>query len=214
MPTIPLFTPTEDPDAWHQVRAPGGSEWWYLDAREDGADLRVVAILFDGCPVHPEYLRRYARYRRRPTRFAPPVPRDFPCIYFAIDRAGRRVARCAIEYPPGSLQPNQTGGVSVGPHSIVKQGDRLVFSLNDSSATATLRVMSNRCDVEGEVRMNDARPMAFAGRAVYVHQWRTAPLDLDQVRRGRAALLHQIESAIARGVFTSSPPAASPAPRT
>src|SRR5690349_21382877 len=103
MPIIPLFTPTDDPDAWHQIRAPGGSEGWYVDARDDRADLRVVAILFDGCPVHPEYRQRYARYRRRPTHHAPPTPRDFPCVYLTIDLAGLRAAQFALQFPPGSL---------------------------------------------------------------------------------------------------------------
>ena len=97
MTIVPMITPTNVADAWHAVTAPGGYEWWYFDA-EDG-DVRVVAILFEGFVFHPGYLRAYGRYRRRPTRVAPPVPGDYPCAYFVVYRGneviGQFMARAA-----------------------------------------------------------------------------------------------------------------------
>ena len=74
VPTLPLLenpTPT-DADAPRIITAPGGYQWWYFEAHDPVADVRVVAILFDGNAFHPKYLRRYAWYRRMPTRIAPP----------------------------------------------------------------------------------------------------------------------------------------------
>src|SRR4249920_3011226 len=89
MPTIPLFTPTPIPDAWHNVTAPGGYEWWYFDAEDVANDRQIVGILLDGFVFHPKYLRAYAWYRRFPTRIAPPLPRWFRCAYFVVYERGR-----------------------------------------------------------------------------------------------------------------------------
>ncbi len=97
MPTIPMFTPTPVPDAWHAVTAPGGYEWWYFDA-EDRPDLRVVAILFEGFVFHPGYLRAYARYRRRPTRGGPADGRRLPV------RLPRRLPRHLRSSPSSCTQ--------------------------------------------------------------------------------------------------------------
>src|SRR5687767_6539330 len=67
MPTISLYTPPAHPDAWHQIRAPGGYEWWHFDAEDARHDRRLVAALFDGDAMDPRYVREYARYRRNPT---------------------------------------------------------------------------------------------------------------------------------------------------
>ena len=103
MPTLPMLTPTPVADAWHAVTAPGGYEWWYFDAESNGTadgDLRVVAILFQGFVFHPGYLRAYARYRRRPTRVAPPVAGDYPCAYFVVYRGDAVVAQFMTQVPP------------------------------------------------------------------------------------------------------------------
>ena len=57
MPTLPLLTLSSSPDAWHNVTAPGGYEWWYFDAEDVANDRQVVAILLDGFVFHPHYLR-------------------------------------------------------------------------------------------------------------------------------------------------------------
>src|SRR5438046_9734967 len=74
MPTLPLLSPTSVPDAWHNVTAPGGYDWWYFDAEDVANDRQIVAILLDGFGVHPGYLRAYARYRRWPACLAAQLP--------------------------------------------------------------------------------------------------------------------------------------------
>ena len=115
---IPMFNPTDIPDAWHQVTAPGGYEWWYFDADDADGELRLVAIFFQGFVFHPGYLRRYERYRRQPTRVAPPLPADYPCVYFVLYRGSEIVAQfmsqysaeqfsAAVDRPEVSIGPNQ-----------------------------------------------------------------------------------------------------------
>lgn len=92
MPTLSLYQPPDDPNASHRVAAPGGYEFWRFEGVSGSGDVRFVATLGVGHPAHPEYLRRYARYRRRPTRHAPPVPSEYPCVHFAVYRGGGLLA--------------------------------------------------------------------------------------------------------------------------
>ena len=103
MPTLPLLTPTSSPDAWHNVTAPGGYEWWYFDAEDTANDRQIVAIFFDGFVFHPKYLRAYARYRRWPTWIAPPLPRWFRCAYFVVYECGKIVSQFMRQYPRGGF---------------------------------------------------------------------------------------------------------------
>src|SRR5207237_3550717 len=70
---IPLYNSTALPHEWHDVRAPGGYEWWTFAG--DGRDLR--AGFFIGSPFSAEYRLRYRAYRLLPTRVKPPLPSDF-----------------------------------------------------------------------------------------------------------------------------------------
>ena len=99
MPTLPLLTPTSVPDAWHNVTAPGGYEWWYFDAHDVANDRQIVAILLDGFVFHPGYLRAYSWYQRFPTRVSPPLPRWFRCAYFAVYEHGRIVSQFMRQFP-------------------------------------------------------------------------------------------------------------------
>jgi hypothetical protein len=100
MPTLPLYTPADVPDASHRVVAPGGYETWHFDAESAAGDVRVVAVLGVGPPLHAPYLRRYLQYRRRPTRRPPPVPGDYPFAHFAVYEGGRPLAQFTTHANP------------------------------------------------------------------------------------------------------------------
>jgi carotenoid 1,2-hydratase len=131
VPTIPLYQQAvQSPDAWHRVRSPGGYEWWYFDAEDPQHDRQIVAILFQGFVFHPGYLRAYARYRRRPTRVAPPLPEQFPCAYFVVYEHGRIARQFMTQYPPGAFaaRPDRPH-VTVGPNTLCTDGQTLKLNL-------------------------------------------------------------------------------------
>jgi len=101
MPTLDLFTPRPAhlADASHDVRAPGGYEWWYFDAEDPATDTQIVAIFLHGFVFHPGYLRAFYRYQNSPTRYAPPVPSDYVCAYFIVYRAGKILHQFMTQYP-------------------------------------------------------------------------------------------------------------------
>jgi carotenoid 1,2-hydratase len=112
-----------NPDGWHHVTSPGGYEWWYFDAEDTRRDLQVVAILFDGFVFHPEYLRRYFRYLRRPTSVRPPVAGEYPCAYMAVYREGKLWGQFMTQYPPSMLDRSSDDGPRLGPCGVTRNAD-------------------------------------------------------------------------------------------
>src|SRR5688572_7184639 len=96
MPTLPLMTPTPHADASRRISAPGGYEWWRFDASSDDGKLHLVAGLHVGHAFDPQYLRRYALYRRFPTKVRPPAPAEFCAATFALLEQGRPALRFIV----------------------------------------------------------------------------------------------------------------------
>jgi hypothetical protein len=88
MPTIPLYTPSAGYGEAHNVIAPGGYEYWSADVRDKAQGLRLIIVQMEGSIFDDRYLESYARYRKHPTRNAPPSPRDYPGISVTLTRNG------------------------------------------------------------------------------------------------------------------------------
>lgn len=124
MATLPLYSTPAHPDAWHRVTAPGGYEWWYFDAEDAAGDVQLVAIFLEGFVFHPEYLRRYFRYLRRPTRRRPPVPGEYPCAYLAVYEKGRVLAQFMSQYAPVAFAAScDAPDVTLGPNRLTRAAD-------------------------------------------------------------------------------------------
>jgi carotenoid 1,2-hydratase len=167
MPTLPLHGKPSHPDAWHEVRAPGGYEWWYFDADDPEHDRHFVAILFQGLVFHPQYLRRYFRYRRSPTRVAPPVPAEYPAAYFVMYEAGRirrqfmtqfssgdfsaRSDRLQVEIGRNRICTRDDGAIELAvsgtPWELTWRGPRLLAT-SDLAASVTFSPRFSRFPVE------------------------------------------------------------------
>jgi hypothetical protein len=203
VPTLPLLenrTPT-DADGPRLIVAPGGYQWWYFEANDPVADVRVTAILFDGNPFHPKYLRRYAWYRRMPTRFAPPVPSEFPGVVVRVYEKGEAVGDAAWHHGPGACRAT-SDGVTIGADGFTRNADGamrltirgsldLTFTpksltprkLHEVARGASVAephgwVVSNpHCDVTGEVTVN-GRPVRFDGLGYQDHNYGAEPIHL------------------------------------
>ncbi|HEV2295611.1 MAG TPA: hypothetical protein VGR35_17315 [Tepidisphaeraceae bacterium] len=206
MPTLPLVNnpAPADVDAPRRVVAPGGYEWWYFEAHDPVADLRVTAILFDGNPFHPGYLRRYAWYRRFPTRLLPPLPCDFPGVFVRVYEKDRLVVGAMRQHKPGACRLGETG-VSVGGDGFTRAADGamrltidgavdLTFRPNGSPAPAPPRfyrmargssvrqlhgwIVSNPiCAASGEVTVR-GRCVSFDGFGYQDHNYGAEPVHL------------------------------------
>jgi carotenoid 1,2-hydratase len=137
---VALYTPPAHADAWHQVRAPGGYEWWYFDADDVEHDRHMVAILFDGFVFHPGYLRAYFRYRRNPTRMPPPLPQDFRCAYFVLYEAGRIRWQFMTQLPTIDFRAaTDRPEVSIGPNRMWQEQGSLHLQLRGTPWHLTWR---------------------------------------------------------------------------
>lgn len=201
MNTIPLFSTLSVASGSHRVTAPGGYEWWHFDAEDLATQTLITADLFDGHPFHPQYLRRYARYRRRPTVHAPPVPSEYPCVSLAVYRKAVVCGRFAMQYPPGSLA-SSAADISLGTNRLIRVdgGWRLVVSgmgvesdlvfrsrFEGGAEELTFRSgeraeLEHRwalpeplCDVEGTLSISGERA-TFSGRGYHDHRYGTGPI--------------------------------------
>ncbi len=141
MPSIPLYTSNPQlPDASHDVRAPGGYEWWYFDAEDPASDTQIVAIFLHGFAFHPGYLRAVGAYLKRPTRLAPPSPTDYPCTYLCVYRRGQIARQFMTQYRPADYHANRdTADLSIGPNTLTKDGESLRLSLSGTPWRLTWR---------------------------------------------------------------------------
>lgn len=123
MPTLQLYASAPPAaDVWHRVVSPGGYEGWHFDAEDETGGLRIVADFFEGFISHPNYLRRYARYRRHPTRHLPPLPRDYPCVGFTVYEQGRVMARFMCQYQEFFASDSKPD-LRIGPNHVILEED-------------------------------------------------------------------------------------------
>jgi carotenoid 1,2-hydratase len=139
MPTLPLYEPNSPADAWHQVRSPGGYEWWYFDAEDRQRSLQIVGILLQGFIFHPGYLRAYASYIRKPKKTSPPLPEEYPCAYFVVYEHGRILHQFMTQYRPDDFSASMDApDVTIGPNSLSAQGSALNLKLQGTPWILTM----------------------------------------------------------------------------
>lgn len=214
--TLPLYQTPTITDAWHNVTSPGGYEWWYFDAEDLQNDRRIVAILYDGYPFHPEYVRRYARFSRNPTRVTPPRASEYLCAHFAVYHAGQLEQQFKTEHPLEQFEARRDSiYVQMGPNRLSVDNRELKLWLGGSNLTAQLKfrdrssheaferpvsagesrgehswIIANAyCEVEGEIRINDATT-PFRARGYHDHQFGSRPIGkhIERSLRGRVLL--------------------------
>ena len=203
MPTLPLLAnpSPDDVDAPRRVIAPGGYEWWYFEAHDPVADLRVTALLFDGNPFHPAYLRRYAWYRRFPTHVLPPMPGEYPCVFLRVYERGDVVQAGMWQHEPGACHATETG-VTVGPDGFARSADGAMRLTIRGTVDLTFRpkaapapkvytmaagtsvcephgwIVSNpNCATSGDVTVR-GRPARFDGFGYQDHNYGAEPVSL------------------------------------
>ncbi|MEM8874473.1 MAG: hypothetical protein AAGD32_09455 [Planctomycetota bacterium] len=128
--SLPLLNRAAEPDGWHDVRSPGGYEWWYFDAESDDGDTQVVAIFLQGFIFHPGYLRHHGRFTRRPTKVHPPLPSDALCAYLIVYRGGKIWKQFLTQYPAEALTATPSGPtMSIGANTLTPTGTGLDLHL-------------------------------------------------------------------------------------
>ena len=176
MPLLPLYDSSAAGDAWHQVRAPGGYEWWHVDLEDARQNLRIAGDLFEGHIFHPRYLRRSARYELWPLSCAPPTPGEFVGAAMAIYRGNQVLGKFTCHYGAGDFSASAQGlHVRIGPNEIRQDSPGQTRHLwrgtsdlgGDIEADWTLAGLWNHPPLEQKIFQEPASPSE--------HRWIVAP---------------------------------------
>jgi carotenoid 1,2-hydratase len=141
MRQVELIDRTAAADGWHDVRSPGGYEWWYFDAQDPRTDTQVVAIFMEGFIFHPGYLRQHKAWRRKPTKGPPPTAGDFPCAYLCVYRGGKIWKQFFTQFPASAFHASsRSADVSIGDVNTIRPADgSLVLSLSGHPWNLSMR---------------------------------------------------------------------------
>ena len=171
MPTLPLMTPAStNPDAYRRMTAPGGYEAWRFSATSDDGTMHLVAALHAGWALDRRYLRRYWAYRHWPTRFAPPVPQDYPAVTFALYQGGRRPVVVTMPAKKEEFSADDTGAAIRVNATHAQRGAQDVFNLHVRAATDDGRTLTARFTFRPQVRA-DAQALLTGSAAAGEHGW-------------------------------------------
>jgi carotenoid 1,2-hydratase len=218
-------------DAWHRVVAPGGYEWWYFDAQDREGSVFVVATFHAGPAFHPEYLRRFALYQRKPTRHAPPLPMEYCAFHLGVYENGRRCGGFTAQYPESEFVASTSGcEVAIGPNKVTPEAGGLRVHVEgpaDLSAQLTFQprlahppaeqiylsrhpsysdhhfwVIANPlCQVDGQITLPSGRTIELSGLGYHDHAYGTGPLAMG-LRRWIFGRVLQENGAIAFQITT------------
>jgi hypothetical protein len=194
MPTLDLITTPIHTGGSHRVLAPGGYEGWHFDASSDDGTLHLIAGLHEAYALDESYARAYARYRKRPTRVPPPLPKDFSAVTFALYQKDRQPVRFITRgTPPGEVNISSDGSrVRVGASHATRAGERGAIQLNLRGMNDGRTIAANftfrpliRAEVESEVierlpgaglhRWNPSDPMCDVDGEIAIFDGSGAP---------------------------------------
>jgi hypothetical protein len=216
VPTLPLFDDrVTTADGAHRVRAPGGYESWRFAAYDFSSQTAVSVCFSQGSPSRT-YLRRYLRFRARPTRHAPPLPQEYPAVSVSIYSHGR-FTTSTLRFQASDFAADP--GVRVGPHRFYRDGDGsihmaapgidLMFrplcsrepieqSVGPADTTHRWKFVDGLCECRGVVDVGQGK-VKFAGQGVHDQVFGDAPNLCSTVCgqgffKDRALVLHQSQT--------------------
>jgi carotenoid 1,2-hydratase len=167
MPTLPLLQTPSNPDAWHQVRAPGGYEGWYFDAHDFSTGLRLTGSIGAGCRFEGLYKSSYQRYQKHPTKNPPPIPEDFPILEFAILKQDQLAAAARSQDASPLIASTDRLAIQLPSNQLTSDGDSFRLQLKTDNAAAQLLFTP----VHSPAQRFSITPKALAEK----HHWNAVP---------------------------------------
>ncbi len=177
---MPSLSLTQDPSAeMHRLgrhgRAPGGYEWWRIEAVDDANNLRLIAQLSMGHCFDPIYLRRLEAFLNYPTRNAPPRSAEYPRVDVSIYRNGKVIAKQVARYPATEFIASDTD-VRIGETELNFRNGEIRFSANfrASATPATANLL---------FRFPQTFLMTAVGNPTHAYAASAVPLDVSGAMR-------------------------------
>ena len=172
---------TQTGDSWRHIRTPGGYEWrrfdaWTPSASPQSPQLFCTILFSQGWPLHAGYMRRYRRYRRRPTANAPPRAGEFPEVRFRVHDGKRMLASSDIAVGIGEFHVLDDGlSIQAGQSLMRCNADgswtvKLAGAGASASADLAFRPAGAPARPPGMPRSGDHSPLPVDG----LHRWMIA----------------------------------------
>ena len=228
MATLKLLTTPDHPDGSHRIGSPGGYEFWHFHAEDQSRRLRVAVSFHDGFALHPDYIRRYAAYRRNPTRNAPPTPSQYPCLQINVFENKKILASSTTYLTPGSLHTEDPQSLALGSSRAIFRESEIALAISESQLALSVKLTFEPilvltpieksfppagagehhwiparplCQVHGQIRRS-GRTIPFTGLGQHNHYYGTGPLSAVAGRWIRGCVLFpraaEIFQAVAR----------------
>jgi hypothetical protein len=198
MSTVKLLSTPDHADGSHRIESPGGYEFWHFYAEDSSSRFRIAAGFHDGFGLHPDYIRRYAAYRRKPTRNAPPTPSQYPCFKMSAVENESRLASSTIFFPAGEFWADGES-LSLGSNRVSFSKDEIILTLAAREQAISIELclqpalpvnVAERsfpgwnhhwilarplCTVSGQITHRD-RNIRFEGLGQHIHYYGTSPM--------------------------------------
>jgi len=216
VPSLPLFEAlVTTADGPHHVRAPGGYETWRFAAHDPATKTWLSVSFFQGYPSR-RYLRRYFRFRNRPTRFAPPLPAEYSAVQISV-YAGERFVTSTLHLRTADFVAK--AGILPGPHQFDRRSDRTIhliapgidlmfhprysrdpleMTLGSGRASHRWRLTDGLCDVSGGIEIGKIK-VGFDGRGFHDQLFGSEPI-LRDLLQGQLFLKDKVLGFYTQGV--------------
>ncbi len=189
MATLKLLTAPNHADGSHRIGSPGGYEFWHFHAEDSSRSVRVAAAFHDGFGLHPDYVRRYAAYRRRPTRNTPPTPSQYPCLQVSVFEKEKSLGSWTTYFPSGSFNVDDGELLTLGSNRAIFRQDEITLALSEPQLAMSVDLTFKSSPAITTPVPEQSFPAGKSGDAE--HHWIPArPLcTVDgQVRRGERSI--------------------------
>jgi hypothetical protein len=131
MATLKLLTTPDQADGSHRIGSPGGYEFWHFYAEDSSQNVRVAVGFHDGFGLNPDYIKRYAAYRRKPTRNTPPTPSQYPCLQVSVFEKEKALGSWTTYFPSGSFHADDGESLTLGSNRAIFRQDEIALALSE-----------------------------------------------------------------------------------
>jgi hypothetical protein len=173
MPLLPLIDHSAAPNAWHQVRRPGGYELWHLHARASTGGTRLIVDFSQGSPFHPEYLQRHKEYLADPTRKSPVLPQEYSRVDVTLFRNNEPVIKTSGRFSTFNFESSaEQDQLTIGPNRLALAPDSLKLELNGDPTDPSRDGLTAQLVFNNRVRQSPIQIPIFSNPAtVAEHFW-------------------------------------------
>ena len=131
--------------------------------------MRVAVRFHDGFGLNPDYIKRYAAYRRKPTRNTPPTPSQYPCLQVSVFEKEKVLGSWTTYFPSGSFHADDGESLTLGSNRAIFRQDEIALALSEPQLAMSVDLTFRSGPPNILPLPEQSFPRGKSGRAE--HQW-------------------------------------------